>query len=81
MDFKLIKCRDAHEYFNRRDAVFIDLRSPQLYQEYHLPGAYNYPYEQLAEWERGLPMGRLIILYCEHGISFLELQAVMTCSM
>lgn len=67
MDFELIKCRDAHIYLNRRDTVFVDLRPPEQYEEYHLPGAYNYPYDQLAVWEHRLPVGRRIVLYCEHG--------------
>ena len=67
MDFELIKCKDAPSYLKRRDTVFVDLRQPEQYMEDHLPGAYNYPYEQLAEWENRLPMGRRIIFYCEHG--------------
>lgn len=67
MDFELIKCKDAPEYLKRRDVFFVDLRSPEQYQEYHLPGAHNYPYDSLADWENRLPMGRRIVLYCEHG--------------
>ena len=67
MDFELIKCKDAPEYLKRRDTFFVDLRTPEQYGEYHLPGAYNYPYDRLAEWENRLPYGRKIVLYCEHG--------------
>lgn len=67
MEFEVIRCREAHEYLNRRDVVFIDLRPPEQYQEYHLPGAYNYPYDLLAAWENRLPGGRMLVLYCEHG--------------
>ncbi len=67
MNFELIKCKDAPAYLQRRDTFFVDLRLPEQYQEYHLPGAHNYPYEYLSEWENRLPMGRMIILYCEHG--------------
>lgn len=67
MDFELIKCKDAPHYLKRRDVFFVDLRLPEQYREYHLPGAHNYPYERMAEWENRLPMGRTIVLYCEHG--------------
>ncbi len=67
MDFELIKCKEAPKYLKQRGVFFVDLRTPEQYREYHLPGAYNYPYDRLSEWENRLPMGRKIILYCEHG--------------
>lgn len=67
MDFELIKCKDAPAYLNRRDTFFVDLRDPGQYMEYHLPGARNFPYEHLAEWENRLPAKGRIVLYCEHG--------------
>ena len=67
MDFELIKCKDAPLYLGRRDVFFVDLRESEQFREYHLPGAHNYPYERLSEWENRLPMGCRIILYCEHG--------------
>lgn len=67
MDFELMKCKEAPYYLKRRDIFFVDLRQPEQYMEYHLPGAHNYPYERMSEWENRLPMGRRIVLYCEHG--------------
>lgn len=67
MDFELIKCKDAPSYLNRRDTVFADLREPEQYMEYHLPGAFSCPYERMAEWEGRLPRTKKVILYCEHG--------------
>ncbi len=67
MDFELIKCKDAPAYLNRRDTFFVDLRDPEQYMEYHLPGARNFPYEHMAEWEHRLPIRGNIIFYCEHG--------------
>lgn len=67
MDFELIKCKDAPSYLNRRDTFFVDLRQPEQFMDYHLPGAKNYPYEYMDEWEGMLPRGRMIIFYCEHG--------------
>ncbi len=67
MDFKLITCKDAPAYLNRRDVLFADLRQLEQYMEYHLPGAYHCPYERLAEWEGRLPVSKLVVCYCEHG--------------
>ena len=67
MEFELIKCKDAPAYLDREDVFFVDLRTPEQYRRYHLPGAYNYPFERMQEWEWRLPKNRLIILYCEHG--------------
>lgn len=67
MDFELIKCKDAPAYLRRRDTFFADLREPEQYMEYHLPGAMNFPYEQMETWEHRLPRGRKIVFYCEHG--------------
>ena len=50
---------------DRGEAVLIDVRSPDLYAEGHIPGALNVPGSQVegrgAELRR---MGRLPILYC-----------------
>ncbi|KAI4451976.1 Thiosulfate sulfurtransferase GlpE [Eubacterium plexicaudatum ASF492] len=67
MDFELIKCKDAPSYLERRDTFFVDLRDPEQYMEYHLPGARNFPYEYMEEWEHRLPKTGKIIFYCEHG--------------
>ena len=67
MEFELIKCKDAPKYLKQRDAIFIDLREEERYQEYHLPGAYSCPYEQIQKWEKRLPKDKKVIFYCEHG--------------
>lgn len=67
MELDLVKCKDAPSYLGRRDVLFVDLRPAGQYQEYHLPGAWNYPYDNFEEWEYRLPKGPKIILYCEHG--------------
>lgn len=67
MEFELIKCKDASGYLNRSDVIFIDLREESRYREYHLPGAYSCPYEQMQVWEKKLPKGKKAIFYCEHG--------------
>jgi rhodanese-related sulfurtransferase len=45
----------------------IDLRSPQAYEEGHLLGAINIPFDELSLWIDRLPHGVFIILYDEEG--------------
>ena len=50
---------------DRGEAVIVDVRSPDLYAEGHIPGALNIPGSQIGERAAELRrMGRLPILYC-----------------
>lgn len=60
-------CWDTHESLLRGagDFVLLDVRSPQLYAEGHVPGAVNLPHgkitaRKMAEW----PAGTLFVTYC-----------------
>ena len=49
---------------------FIDSREPKLYQEGHIPGAMNIPFEQVSKYVdslKTLPKHDLVILYCDGG--------------
>ncbi len=54
------RLRDAGE----RGFVLLDVRTSQGYQEGHLPGAINIPFEQLPDRLHELPKSREIICYC-----------------
>jgi len=47
--------------------LLIDLRTPQEYEDSHILGAINVPYDELVDWTDRLPKGVLIILYDEDG--------------
>ncbi|MDO5344330.1 MAG: rhodanese-like domain-containing protein [Lachnospiraceae bacterium] len=66
MEFETIPARDLNRYVRDRHSVIIDLRSPEEYQEAHIMGAVNIPFEEL---EKGLPYSRAqeLVLYCERG--------------
>jgi rhodanese-related sulfurtransferase len=60
-------CWDVHDAMRRGDPgfVLIDVRSPQLYAQRHLPGAINLPHgkmtaTRMADW----PAGTLFVVYC-----------------
>jgi len=60
-------CWDTHESLlsGADDFVLLDVRSPQLYAEGHVPGAVNLPHgkitaRKMAEW----PAGTLFVTYC-----------------
>ena len=47
-----------------RDIVVLDVRSREGYNEGHLPGAVNIPFEELPARMKGLPRQKDIIAYC-----------------
>ena len=60
-------CWDVHDALSRevQDFVLLDVRSPTLYAEGHVPGALNLPHgkitaRKMAEW----PEGTLFVTYC-----------------
>lgn len=60
-------CWDTHDGLskNATDFVVLDVRSPQLYAEGHVPGAINLPHgkiteRKMSEW----PDGTLFVVYC-----------------
>lgn len=60
-------CWDVHDALSRdvRDFVLLDVRSPALYAQGHVPGAINLPHgkiteRRMAEW----PADTLFVTYC-----------------
>lgn len=55
-------------YVGRKDAVLIDLRSPEEYKKGHIKGAANLPYETFQELtDYDFPTNKLLVLYCDRG--------------
>ena len=65
--FEQISINHAERLAEEIDAVLIDLRSKEEYQQGHIKGAINLPFEQL---EQSFPYGKeqTVIVYCELGI-------------
>ncbi|MCI8298905.1 MAG: rhodanese-like domain-containing protein [Lachnospiraceae bacterium] len=71
MEFQTISVREFNEYRKDPDAWVIDLRSKEEFEEVHVEGARNIPYENLEMYQKYLPKDKLYILYCDRGSSSL----------
>lgn len=71
MEFQTISIREFNEYRKRPDAWVIDLRSKEEFEEVHVEGARNVPYEELDMFRKYLPKDKLYIFYCDRGSSSL----------
>ena len=51
-----------------KGAVLIDVRSPQEYNEGHLPGAINIPEYEIRRVKNEMPkLNQQIVVYCQYG--------------
>ena len=71
MEFQTISVREFNEYRKRPETWGIDLRSKEEFEEVHVEGARNIPYENLEMYQKYLPKDKLYILYCDRGSSSL----------
>lgn len=72
MEFQTISIREFNEYRKRPDTWVIDLRSREEFEEVHVEGARNIPYENLEMYRKYLPKDKMYILYCDRGASSLK---------
>lgn len=71
MEFQTIGIREFNQYRKRPDAWVIDLRSKEEFEDIHVEGARNIPYEELEMFRKYLPKDKLYLLYCDRGASSL----------
>lgn len=59
-------CWDVHDAFSREpDFVLLDVRSPSMFAEGHVPGAINLPHGKIVHSKLELwPEGTLFVTYC-----------------
>lgn len=67
MEFQTIGEQDLWRMLRRNDVYVIDLRSNEAFRRFHIRGAKNLPYDEMAVWKNRLPRNRKLILYCERG--------------
>ena len=65
-----ISAQELDFYIGRQDAMIIDLREQEAYEQSHLKTAVNIPYEDIQEC-RKFSRKKLLVLYCERGSSSL----------
>ena len=67
----IVGAPDAYQLY--QDDVFVlDVRTPEEYQESHLPGATLIPLDQLGARYGELPQNETILVYCRSGNRSLE---------
>lgn len=71
MEFHAIGINEIEAYLSKANTSMIDLRTREEYNQYHLQGAKNIPYEELGKYKRRLSKNMTYILYCERGGSSL----------
>lgn len=59
-----VSLKDAHIAFDKKTAVFVDVRSASTYDQGHIPGAINLPLDQLEASISQLSPKSWIIPYC-----------------
>lgn len=64
-----VSLEESQEFFFSQTAIFLDARSPELYQEGHILGAYNFPMDAFDEYFSevmvDIPSDATIIIYCD----------------
>ncbi|MCI9138068.1 MAG: rhodanese-like domain-containing protein [Lachnospiraceae bacterium] len=71
MEFQTIGIREFNKYRKEPDTWVIDLRSKEEFEEVHVEGARNIPYEDLKMFRKYLPRDKRYLLYCDRGSSSL----------
>ena len=60
--------RGVREFRNEKDAVLLDVRTPQEYREGHIPGSKNVPLQQLDKLEEVAEnKDTVLYVYCHSG--------------
>lgn len=67
MRYQLLSKDEFLHEMKRKNTMVIDLRDPESYARWHLPGAVNRSYDRISEWSLELDRGQRILLYCSHG--------------
>ncbi len=67
MEFQTISIKEFEKYRQKPDVWVIDLRTTEEYEEMHVGGARNIPYDNLEMYKKYLPKDKTYILYCDRG--------------
>lgn len=66
MKFEMITPKELDSYLSQKDAIIVDLRSPDEYVTRHIRGAVNIPYDRL-NGRCVFPEEATLVLYCDRG--------------
>ena len=73
MSLDLVSQTEVLRYIRQGNAVVIDLRDKEAYDQCHIPGAVSIPYDTFDETMALLKMYGILILCCERGAASLQL--------
>lgn len=73
MTFEVIYPKDINRLRMEKRAILVDIRSRDAYRKGHWEGAINYPEDEVDDYTNILGKRRMIILYCQHGGSSMQL--------
>lgn len=62
-DVRNVDLEQAKAEFDKGKALFVDLRSPEAYEDSHIPGALSMPLREILRRIDELPRDRPIIFY------------------
>lgn len=66
--FRTIPIWDVDRYIESScDILLVDLRDRRSYEESHIKGAVNLPFEEMDSWFYRLPRDKMLIFYCFRG--------------
>jgi rhodanese-related sulfurtransferase len=75
---ELINLDQAYALFNQGQALFVDVRKPYQYEEFHIPRALSLPLENWQEYKdtllAAIPKDRLIVTYCVREACYAHLE-------
>lgn len=63
---RVVDVREAYQ-LHQQDVYTLDVRTPEEFQDGHIPGAASIPLEELAFRTGELPEGEPILIYCRSG--------------
>ena len=73
MKIEVVYQKDIERLRVERRAIVVDIRSRDAYRSGHWEGAINYPEDEVVDYTQVLGKNRMIILYCQHGGSSMQL--------
>lgn len=63
-----VEIEDVKQFFDEGEFIFLDAREPQYYEEGHIPGAINWPFnafdEYLQKYMDEIPTDTPVVCYC-----------------
>ena len=67
MGFENINIRQIVRAALLKDAIIVDVRQPERFQNGHIPMAVNLPIEKIEKKQVPFPKNRTLIVYCDSG--------------